>query len=109
MPRKSVVTLSEELPVKLVMSPDRHPGTRHFTSLFRYNHLPPRLREVSMKFHELAQWLVDNTPDGPELSVALRKLLEAKDAAVRHVGFAQDPVSDIPGDMAGNSGNSASA
>ncbi len=50
---------------------------------FEYSHLPEHLQAVSKPFGELANqitWLVDS---GPERTVALRKLLEAKDAAVR--------------------------
>jgi hypothetical protein len=50
---------------------------------FAYAHLPERLQAVSRPFGELAQLVNDTLPDGPEKSVALRKLLEAKDAAVR--------------------------
>lgn len=61
-----------------------HPAIEHFAALFAYQHLPPHLQAVSKGFYELAKGLVDN-PDlsGPELTVALRKLLEAKDCAVR--------------------------
>lgn len=50
---------------------------------FVYEHLPAHLQEVSQPFHELAQGLCDKLDPGPERTVALRKLLEAKDAAVR--------------------------
>lgn len=50
---------------------------------FRYEHLPPALQERSRPFGELAQHIVDTLPRNPERTVALRKLLEAKDAAVR--------------------------
>lgn len=50
---------------------------------FAYEHLPERLQQVSRRFHDLAHDLVADLPLGPELTVALRKLLEAKDAAVR--------------------------
>ena len=50
---------------------------------FEFKHLPPDLQEISEKFHDLAMWLVNNTPRVPERTVALRKLLEGKDAAVR--------------------------
>ena len=53
---------------------------------FSYDHLPPHLATVSKPFGELAQWIVENIPRTPERTVALRKLLEAKDAAVRAVG-----------------------
>lgn len=50
---------------------------------FKFGHLPERLRAVSAPFADLANQLVEALPPGPELSVALRKLLESKDAAVR--------------------------
>jgi hypothetical protein len=50
---------------------------------FSYEHLPQFLREVSQPFGELAQRVVLTLPRNPERTVALRKLLEAKDAAVR--------------------------
>jgi hypothetical protein len=50
---------------------------------FAYEHLPERLQEFSRPFHEVATWLTNAVPLGPERTVALRKLLEAKDAAVR--------------------------
>lgn len=50
---------------------------------FRYDPLPPHLREVSQKFAELGKALCAECEPGPERTVALRKLLEAKDAAVR--------------------------
>lgn len=50
---------------------------------FKYDHLPEHLQAVSRPFGELAQHLADTIPGSPELTVALRKLLESKDAAVR--------------------------
>ena len=65
------------------MIDSRHPGTAHLLSLFDYGHLPPYLQLVSAQFADLAETLVTNLNDGPELSTALRKLVEAKDCAVR--------------------------
>ena len=50
---------------------------------FVYDHLPPDLRAVSAPFCALAESLVATLPSNPERTVALRKLLEAKDCAVR--------------------------
>lgn len=50
---------------------------------FAYGHLPQKLAEVSQPYGELAQRLVDTLPRSAERTVALRKLLESKDAAVR--------------------------
>ena len=54
---------------------------------FEYAHLPPHLQVVSKPFGELAETLVASVPRNPERTVALRKLLEAKDCAVRAVLF----------------------
>lgn len=56
---------------------------------FKYDHLPPAMQEVSKPFCELAKSIAGTgewrlgLPRNAERSVALRKLLEAKDAAVR--------------------------
>lgn len=51
---------------------------------FHFAHLPEGpLRETSSRFCALADTLVNTLPRNPERTVALRKLLEAKDAAVR--------------------------
>lgn len=50
---------------------------------FGYKHLPPELADVSRKFCELATELDKLLDETPEKAVALRKLLESKDAAVR--------------------------
>ena len=71
-----------------------HP--EHIMQFFTYEHLPPHLQAVSKPFCVLAQAMVgveSALPEGspvqfplprnPERTVALRKLLESKDAAVR--------------------------
>lgn len=50
---------------------------------FEYAHLPERLQLISAPFGDLAAILCNTVQAGPERTVALRKLLEAKDAAVR--------------------------
>lgn len=50
---------------------------------FRYRHLPSDLQAVIAPFCELAEKIIMGLPRNPERTVALRKLLEAKDAAVR--------------------------
>ena len=59
--------------------------------IFSYALLPPQLQAFSKPFGELAQRLVDELPRNPERSVALRKLLEAKDAAVRASIYREPP------------------
>lgn len=50
---------------------------------FTYGHLPADLQEHSKPFADLASHLCSTLPRNPERTVALRKLLEAKDCAVR--------------------------
>ncbi len=50
---------------------------------FHFAHLPPVLQRTSRSFFELARFIVDTIPRNAERTVALRKLLEAKDCAVR--------------------------
>lgn len=55
----------------------------HIAQFFVYGHLPEPLRDVSRPFAILADHILTSLPRNPERTVALRKLLEAKDAAVR--------------------------
>jgi hypothetical protein len=58
-------------------------GVDPIMQFFAFWHLPPQLREVSEPFAILALGLVGSVPRNAERTVALRKLLEAKDAGVR--------------------------
>lgn len=58
-------------------------GEDHILQYFRWSHLPAALGRKSALFGTLALQIVSTTPRNPERTVALRKLLEAKDAAVR--------------------------
>lgn len=55
----------------------RHPSTQHFEKLFAHDHFPPNLQPTSQACHDLAKQMIQRLLDGPELSVGLRKLLEA--------------------------------
>lgn len=59
-----------------------HPAVAAVLQFFAFSHLPPVLQAVSKPFHDLAHRLAQG-PQNAEATVALRKLLEAKDAAVR--------------------------
>jgi hypothetical protein len=75
--------------------------TEPLLQFFAYEHLPPKLQGVSKPFCELARSIVygdpepregsptlsEGLPRNPERTVALRKLLEAKDCAVRALLF----------------------
>jgi hypothetical protein len=75
------------------MMPKIHPAPQEFHEeelqqdpilrYFHYEHLPEQLQIVSQQFCNAALFIVRRLPRNPERTVALRKLLEAKDAAVR--------------------------
>jgi len=61
----------------------RHPATQHIARYFAFEHLPEPLRGISAHSATLARRMIEELPDGPELTTGLRKLLEAKDCFVR--------------------------
>lgn len=61
----------------------RHPATRQVAQFFTFDHLPAELQFASEGCHDLALGMILSTPDSPELTTGLRKLLEAKDCFVR--------------------------
>ena len=63
------------------------PDNEYLLQFFEYSHLPEKLQNVSNPFCELAQIIVEKLPKNPERTTALRKLLEAKDCAVRALLF----------------------
>ena len=60
----------------------RHPAVIDILKYFKYDHLPPNLQEISKPICELAEKM-SHAGTGAELTVGLRKLLEAKDCFVR--------------------------
>lgn len=59
-----------------------HPSTEAILKHFSYEHLPPKLADISRPICELARLMAVQL-EGPELTAGLRKLLEAKDCLVR--------------------------
>lgn len=59
--------------------------TEPMLQFFHWSHLPASLQAISIPFCNVAQNIVDTLPRNPERTMALRKLLEAKDCAVRAV------------------------
>lgn len=58
--------------------------TEHYLlQFFAYTHLPENLQAISRPFGDLALKLNDTLPNNKEKDFAMRKLLEAKDCAVR--------------------------
>jgi hypothetical protein len=60
-----------------------HPAINNLMRFFAYEHLPPRLQEVSKPIAELAHEMASSLQSSAELTAGLRKLLEAKDCFVR--------------------------
>jgi hypothetical protein len=59
---------------------------------FKYENLPAHLQDISKPFSHLAESMAETLPFNAETSTALRKLLEARDCAVRAVLFKQEMV-----------------
>jgi hypothetical protein len=55
----------------------------YLLQFFTYQHLPEFLQKISKPFCEMAEHIERTLPNNPEKTVALRKLLESKDCAVR--------------------------
>lgn len=62
-----------------------NPAITHVLQFFNCDHLPEKLAKVATPFRDLAHVCAERAPNSPETTVCLRKLLEAKDAAVRSV------------------------
>lgn len=62
-----------------------HPSVKNVLQFFEYEHLPDHLRVPAVRCEELARLMADQLPQNAELTVGLRKLLEAKDCFVRAV------------------------
>ena len=65
---------------------DQNSSEHRLFKYFKYDHLPEHLQGRSKPFYALAVTIIagiNEGADGAESTVALRKLLEAKDAAVR--------------------------
>lgn len=50
---------------------------------FKYDHLPEHLQKISKPFADMAIDMFYKLPSNPERTMCIRKLLEAKDCAVR--------------------------
>jgi hypothetical protein len=71
------------LALRALEAPQSSSPPDHILQFFAFNHLPEKLQDVSRVFFSVAQFIVTTLPRNPERTVALRKLLESKDAAVR--------------------------
>lgn len=64
-------------------APQGDPVAFPILRFFAFDHLPTFLQDVSRPFADAAHRMATTLPPGPEVSAGLRKLLEAKDCAVR--------------------------
>lgn len=69
----------------MIDTSDRHPGTQQLARWLTPNpNLPAGVAaQVAASCETLAEAIITDIPDGPELTAGLRKLLEAKDCFVR--------------------------
>ena len=69
---------------QLVMPSDFGTGERMMKWL-SYEHLPADLVPCVKSYNDLGMQICQHIPAGPERTVALRKLIESKDCAVRAI------------------------
>lgn len=74
---------TQEKQMETELTSEATPPADQIMQFFKYEHLRPDLQAVSKPFCLLAEEVVMNLPQNAERTVCLRKLLEAKDAAVR--------------------------
>jgi hypothetical protein len=60
-----------------------HEGLYPILRYFEFDHLPPKLADISRPFSDLAHMMALELPKCTETAAGLRHLLEAKDCAVR--------------------------
>lgn len=70
-----------------------HLAVKNLLTFFAYAHLPEDLQTISKPVGDLACAMAQDLPSNAELTVGLRKLLEAKDCFVRAkiAGGSDDP------------------
>lgn len=67
------------------MTSSRHPSVEEKLQWFSSDHLSGRPALIVQLFEATVNDLLLEVGDGPQLTIALQKLIEAKDAAVRQV------------------------
>lgn len=78
---------ADEIRIKTMKDAVAAAPVDRMSQFFEFAHLPPHLQAVSKPFGELAAQIIATLPSNAERTVALRKLLEAKDCAVRALLF----------------------
>jgi hypothetical protein len=67
---------------------------KRLLQFFEYQHLPMNLQDISKAYYQVAHWMVSTLPENAESTVAMRKLLEAKDCAVRSILY-KEPTANV--------------
>lgn len=66
------------------MMHSKYTEPHYLLQFFKYEDLPEKLKKISKSFTELAHIVdIQSADNNPEKEMALRKLLESKDCAVR--------------------------
>jgi hypothetical protein len=65
------------------MTQQLHPPPDHIAQFLIGDHPTPHCPNIHAQFAHIATYIIENIPRNPERTTALRKLLEAKDAAMR--------------------------
>lgn len=68
----------------------------HLLQFFEYKHLPQPLQAAVVPFKAMAHAMYATLPTNPESTMAMRKLLEAKDCAVRSLLYVTPNPADLP-------------
>lgn len=79
MPENDSMDIEQDRENERIIATQEEPILKYFA----YKHLPEKLQGTSQRFMGLALHIVADIPRSAERTVALRKLLESKDAAVR--------------------------
>jgi hypothetical protein len=74
-----------KVPEVLSKEEKRAADQEHIMQYFAFEMLREPIRAVAEAFYNLANAIEQNLPRNPERTVALRKLLESKDAAIRAI------------------------
>lgn len=72
------------------MLENRHPSVRGVGKHLNYDEYMPHRRAVAKPFAYLAAEILDKLPDSPELTVMLRKIVEARDCCIRAADDARE-------------------
>lgn len=57
--------------------------TQNIRQFFEVEETSPEIKPLAKPFHDLSELIISTLPNNPERLMALRKLLESRDAALR--------------------------